>query len=83
MRISVDGLKIEEAQEILRWMEMDGAKLFLSQIAITESQTIERLLRNEDKDKLATEVLSLRAFPAYHDQLINFLEERVTQESEK
>jgi hypothetical protein len=83
MRISLESLTIEEAQEILRWMESDIAKLFLRQLAITENQTIERMLRSENKDKEATAVLALRAFPAYHDQLLAFLEERVTPQDEK
>jgi len=79
MRISLENLSIEEAQEILRWMEMDGAKIFLRQLGVTEAQMFERMLRSDNKDKEALGILAIRSFPLYHDQLISFLEERVTK----
>ena len=83
MNISLEKLSIEEAREILSWMEQDGCTLFLKQLGITESYLIERMLRSDQKDTDAAKILALRTFPAYHDQLIAFLEERVTQQDEK
>jgi len=83
VNISLDALTIEEAREILSWMEQDGCKLFMSQLGITESYLIERMIRGQEKETDAAKILALRTFPAYHDQLLRFLEERVTQQDEK
>jgi len=83
MNISLERLTIEEAREILSWMEQDGCKLFMKQLGVTESYLIERMLRSDQKDIDAAKILALRTFPAYHDQLLAFLEERVTQQDEK
>lgn len=83
MRISTDNLTVEKARDILDWMEDERCRFFLEQLSITESQLVERMLRSPEKDKEAMQILALRAFPAYHDLLVEFLKERVTQQDSK